>query len=113
MRTETLSDDFKNRLRLKAGSASSSMKTKTTGLDKIKKAQESNDDCAILSMFLPFQSAEEDNRRFRCSLGPDKCLLGNWKLATPGNNLKKRTPKKPSVNCLIILLQIFKLLKKT
>lgn len=73
--TEVLSDGFKTRLKLK---------TKTTGLDKIRKAKEENDDCAILSMFLPFASAEDENRRFRCALGPDECLLGNWKLAQPG-----------------------------
>lgn len=85
IRTETFSDDFKNRLKLSGSSGS--IKTKTSGLDKIKKAQDVDDDsCAILSMFLPFQSSEEENRRFRCGLGPNGCLMGNWKLATPGIN---------------------------
>lgn len=76
--TEILSDGFKTRL---------SLKTKTTGIDKIRKAKQENDDCAVLSMFLPFASAEEDNRRFRCALGIDYCRMGDWKLATPGRNL--------------------------
>lgn len=76
--TETLSDGFKTRLKLK---------TKTTGLDKIKKAKDDNDECAILSMFLPFASAEDENRRFRCALGPEECRLGNWKLAQAGMKL--------------------------
>lgn len=81
IKTETLSNDFKNRININSQGL---IRTKTTGLDNIRKAKVENDDCAILSMFLPFQSAEEENRRFRCALGPDDCLLGNWKLATPG-----------------------------
>lgn len=50
--------------------------TKTVGADRIRKARENNEDVAVLSMFLPNASAKEENRSFRCALGP-YCMLGD------------------------------------
>lgn len=90
MAADILSSDFKTRLNLK---------TKTVGADKIRRAKENNEDIAILSMFLPFASAEEENRRFRCSLG-DECFLGDYKKATPGNDFLSSTLIKSQNICI-------------
>ncbi|XP_017773223.1 PREDICTED: four and a half LIM domains protein 2 isoform X4 [Nicrophorus vespilloides] len=57
-----LSDQFKRGLNLQ---------TKTVGKERIRKAQENNEDIAILSMDLP-----GENKPFKCVLGPD-CLFGD------------------------------------
>lgn len=74
---ETLSKDFKSRLRLT---------TKTVGEDRIKKAKEDNKDVAILSTFLPDSLAEEKDKIFTCALESD-CLLGDPTKMTPGTFL--------------------------
>lgn len=66
MAVDILAKDMKSRLHLT---------TKTVGGDRIRKAKDNNEDVAILSMFLPNASAQEENRRFRCALGDD-CRLG-------------------------------------
>lgn len=71
---ETLSKDFKSRLRLT---------TKTVGEDRIKKAKEDNKDIAILSTFLPPSMAEEKDKIFSCALETD-CLLGDPTSMEPG-----------------------------
>lgn len=74
MATNYLSSELSSRLTLK---------TKTVGADRIRRAKENNEDIAVLSMFLPGSAAVEENNRFRCALGID-CRLGDWRLATPG-----------------------------
>lgn len=61
---DVLSDKFKNKL---------SLKTKTVGEDRIRRAKERNEDVAILSMELP-----GENKPFNCCLG-DECLMGKPK----------------------------------
>jgi hypothetical protein len=62
-------------------------KTKTTGDQRIKDALDNNEECAILSTFLPpgFEP-ETKNMFFECAL-KHKCFLGNSKLKTPGNRV--------------------------
>lgn len=74
MAADILSSEMKSRLHLT---------TKTVGADRIKKAKESNEDIAVLSMFLPFASAKEENSRFRCAMGSE-CFLGDWKSTAAG-----------------------------
>lgn len=61
--------------------------TKTVGGQRIKEAQDNNEDCAILTTFLPpgFEP-ETKNMFFECAL-KHKCFLGNSKLKTPGNEV--------------------------
>lgn len=74
MTTNYLSSELSSRLNLK---------TKTIGVDRIRKAKENNEEIAVLSIFLPGSAAVEENSRFRCALGID-CRLGDWRTATPG-----------------------------
>lgn len=67
MSADVLSKDLKSMLHLK---------TKTVGEDRIKRARETNEDVAILSMFLPNATADKQNRSFRCALQGD-CLMGD------------------------------------
>lgn len=67
MAADILAREMNSRLRLQS---------KTIGADRIKKAKDNNEDVAVLSMFLPLASAQEENRRFRCALGLD-CFLGD------------------------------------
>lgn len=67
MAADILASEMSSRLRLQS---------KTIGADRIKKAKDNNEDVAILSMFLPLASAQEENRRFRCALGLD-CRMGD------------------------------------
>uniref|UniRef100_A0A1B0DDZ7 Uncharacterized protein n=1 Tax=Phlebotomus papatasi TaxID=29031 RepID=A0A1B0DDZ7_PHLPP len=78
MAADYLSSDFNSRLRLTS---------KTVGGDRIRKAKENNEDIAVLSMFLPLQSRQEENNQFRCALGY-ACKLGNAREATPGTHQK-------------------------
>uniref|UniRef100_A0A8D8Y311 Uncharacterized protein n=1 Tax=Cacopsylla melanoneura TaxID=428564 RepID=A0A8D8Y311_9HEMI len=61
--------------------------TKTLGDKRIKEAKDNNEDCAILTTFLPpgFEP-ETKNMFFECAL-KHRCFLGNSKLKTPGKNL--------------------------
>ncbi|XP_055685979.1 four and a half LIM domains protein 2 isoform X11 [Lutzomyia longipalpis] len=74
MAADYLASDFNSRLRLTS---------KTVGNDRIKKARDNNEEIAVLSMFLPMQSRQEENNQFRCALGY-ACKLGNAREATPG-----------------------------
>jgi hypothetical protein len=76
MSTDILASDLKSRLTLK---------TKTVGADKIRRAKENNEDIAVLSLFLPpsMAAAEEENRRFICAL-LDDCRLGDCRKTVPG-----------------------------
>lgn len=67
MAADILASEMNSRLRLQS---------KTIGADRIRKAKDSNEDVAVLSMFLPLASAKEENARFRCHLGLD-CVLGD------------------------------------
>ena len=72
---DVLSSRMKSRLHLQS---------KTIGADRIKKAKDSGEDIAVLSMFLPNASAQEENRKFYCSLG-DYCRLGDPRATKAGN----------------------------
>lgn len=71
---DKLSSRMKSRLHLQ---------TKTIGADRIRKAKENNEDIAVLSMFLPNASAQEENRKFYCALG-DFCRLGDPRATKAG-----------------------------
>ncbi|XP_058124586.1 four and a half LIM domains protein 2 isoform X4 [Anopheles ziemanni] len=74
MAMDILSSDFDSRLRLK---------TKTVGGERIKRAEDNNEDIAILSMFLPGATAAKEQEKFRCHLGLD-CRVGDCRDTTPG-----------------------------
>lgn len=74
MATDILASDFDSRLRLK---------TKTIGGERIKRAKETGEDIAVLSMFLPGATAAKENATFRCHLGME-CMLGDCRDTTPG-----------------------------
>jgi hypothetical protein len=78
MSTDILASDLKSRLTLK---------TKTVGADKIRRAKDNNEDIAVLSLFLPpsMAAAEEENRRFICAL-LDDCRLGDCRKTIPGTH---------------------------
>lgn len=63
--------------------------TKKVGEDRIKKAQDNNEDIAVLSTFLPDSLADAETQAktaaFVCALGP-KCTLGDPKKTTPGTH---------------------------
>lgn len=60
----------------------SNLRTKTVGEERIKKAKDSGEDIAILSMFGTDTNSIEC-QRFLCCLG-DECLLGDPKKTAPG-----------------------------
>ena len=74
---DVLSSRMKSRLHLQS---------KTIGADRIKKAKDSGEDIAVLSMFLPNASAQEENRKFYCALG-DYCRSGDPRATKAGNEL--------------------------
>lgn len=74
MSADVLSNDMK-RLNLK---------TKTVGKERIRRAIENDEDCAILSTFLPKgMGGDRENKKFICAL-KDRCLLGDPRNTEPG-----------------------------
>lgn len=74
MSADVLSEDLKSRLHLT---------TKTVGQDRIRRARETNEDVAILSMFLPNATNERENKKFCCALR-DSCQLGDARKTIAG-----------------------------